>query len=142
MDTNVLAYAEGLGDGVRLEQALSVLKRGYIGHDLVFPAQVLAELFRVLVKTGSVSASDAQRRVMSWREKGTVAPTSVETLVKAFDTVVAHGLQPFDAIVLAAAGEAGCSLLVTEDMQDGFTAGGVTLVNPFADRPHPLLATL
>jgi predicted nucleic acid-binding protein len=45
-------------------------------------------------------------------------------------------------VILAAAAEAGCRLLVSEDMQAGFTWGGVTIVNPFAAKPDPALALL
>ena len=41
---------------------------------------------------------------------------------------------------LAAAAEAGCRLLLSEDLQDGFTWSGVTVVNPFAEKKHELLA--
>jgi hypothetical protein len=33
-------------------------------------------------------------------------------------------------------------LLLSEDMQDGFVYRGVTVANPFAERIHPLLASL
>ena len=48
----------------------------------------------------------------------------------------------WDSVILAAAAEAGCRLLVSEDMQAGFTCGGVTIVNPFAAKPDPALALL
>jgi len=41
--------------------------------------------------------------------------------------------------MLAAAAEAGCRLLLSEDLQEGFTWGGVRVVNPFAAAVHPLL---
>ena len=41
--------------------------------------------------------------------------------------------------MLSAAGEARCRLLLSEDLQEGFTWGGVTVANPFAATPHPLL---
>jgi predicted nucleic acid-binding protein len=44
--------------------------------------------------------------------------------------------------MLAAAADAGCRLLLSEDLQEGFTWRGVTVVNPFADTRHPLLAAL
>ena len=43
---------------------------------------------------------------------------------------------------MAAAGEAGCRLLLSEDLQDGFTWSGVTVVNPFAKNRHPILTAL
>jgi len=51
-------------------------------------------------------------------------------------------LRIWDAIVLATAAEAGCQMLLTEDLQAGFTWGGVTVVNPFAVPPHTLLMGL
>jgi predicted nucleic acid-binding protein len=44
--------------------------------------------------------------------------------------------------VLAAAAEAGCRLLLSEDLQDGFTWQGVTVTNPFAPTLHPILVGL
>ncbi len=41
--------------------------------------------------------------------------------------------------MFGAAAEAGCRLLLSEDLQEGFTWGGVTVVNPFAATVHPLL---
>ena len=43
---------------------------------------------------------------------------------------------------LAAAGNAGCRLLLSEDTQQGFTWNGVTVVNPFSVRRHELLEGL
>lgn len=42
-------------------------------------------------------------------------------------------------MIWATAKRAGCRLLLTEDGQDGFALGGVTLVNPFASPHSPLL---
>ncbi|HZC22176.1 MAG TPA: VapC toxin family PIN domain ribonuclease, partial [Candidatus Binatia bacterium] len=48
----------------------------------------------------------------------------------------------WDAIILSAAAEAGCRLLLSEDLQAGFTWNGVTVANPFAAKKHELLAEL
>jgi predicted nucleic acid-binding protein len=43
-------------------------------------------------------------------------------------------------MILAAASEARCRLLLSEDMRDGLAWRGVTITNPLTDSPHPLLA--
>ncbi len=48
----------------------------------------------------------------------------------------------WDAIVLATAAEAGCRMLLSEDMQHGFTWSGVTIVNPLVTPSHWLLESL
>jgi predicted nucleic acid-binding protein len=39
----------------------------------------------------------------------------------------------YDALVVAAAADAGCRVLLTEDMQHGRKFGGVTIQNPFLE---------
>ena len=69
-----------------------------------------------------------------------LAPTLASTFSDAVDLATEHKLQIFHAIILTASAEAGCRLLLSEDMQDGFVWRGVTVVNPFVAVPHPLLA--
>ena len=44
-----------------------------------------------------------------------------------------HGLSFYDALIVAAAIEAGCDTLFTEDMQHGRRIGGLAIVNPFLE---------
>jgi len=61
-------------------------------------------------------------------------------MINATDLASDHGLTIWDSVILAASAEAQCRLLLSEDLQDGFTWGGVTVTNPFAPALHPLLA--
>ena len=63
-------------------------------------------------------------------------------MIAATDLAVAHQLGIWDAIVLSAAADAGCRLLLSEDLQDGFTWRGVTVANPFATPRNPLLEAM
>ena len=53
-----------------------------------------------------------------------------------------HQLQFWDSLILAIAAQARCRVLLSEDMQQGFTWGGVTVVNPYSTNPHALLEQL
>jgi len=68
--------------------------------------------------------------------------TSAEVMLAAADLATDHQLSIWDSVVLSAAAESGCRLLLTEDMQEGFTWKGVTVTNPFATSKHELLAAL
>lgn len=57
----------------------------------------------------------------------------------AVDLATVHQISIWDAVILAAAVQAGCRLLLSEDLQHGFSWGGVTVVNPFIVPRHPLL---
>lgn len=141
VDTNVLVYAEGIGDAPRIARAQDVLD-GIPNRDVVFPVQALAELAHVLARKTPLASSDIRMRIDRWMLQGTLAPTMESTLQIALSLSAEHRFQVFDAIVLAASAEAGCRMLLTEDMQDGFVWQGVTVVNPFAETVHPLLADL
>lgn len=141
-DTNVLAYAEG-SDDVAKQQVAGELVAALNGHELVLPLQTAAELHQYLVRKKRKTRREAHAALSSWqaifaREAGTTATV----LASALELATEHQFQIFDAIILAASAEAECRLLLSEDMQDGFVWSGVTVVNPFVARPHPLLADL
>ena len=80
--------------------------------------------------------------MLSWRDAYAVVETSAAVIVNATDLASDHGLTIWDSVVLAASAEAECRLLLSEDLQEGFTWRGVTVTNPFAATLHPMLAAL
>lgn len=145
LDTNLLVYAacveSGPHDKAKIAAAPSILDRLASGTDVVIPAQVLGELFSVLVRSGR-TRDLARDKVLAIAEGVAVAATSPTTSISALDLAVEHRLQIWDAIVLTAAAEAGCAFLLSEDMQHGFTWRGVTILNPFLDPMDERLAAL
>lgn len=53
-------------------------------------------------------------------------------LALAVDAAASGLLSFWDSVLVATADEAGCSLILSEDMHDGMRLGGVTVRNPFA----------
>lgn len=138
LDTNVLAYAEGVDDLARQNQAKDVLKR-LRKDDLVISVQILGELYNVLVRKGRTRES-AKAAVQFWCGPIEVVETGRALMTAAIELASQHHLRIWDGLILAAAAESGCSLLISEDFQDGFAWNGVTVANPFATPLHPLLA--
>ena len=141
LDTNVLAYAEGTNGAAKRDQALELIQR-LPSASIVLPAQTLGELFNVLVRKARRRRAQARAAVLSWRDAYPVEETSASVVVRAMDLACDHGLGIWDSVVLAASAEAECRLLLSEDLQDGFTWRGVTVANPFAPALHPLLTAL
>jgi predicted nucleic acid-binding protein len=138
LDTNILAYAEGLNGGAKQQAALDLLQK--LPQDLVvLPVQTLGELFNVLVREAGRSPADARMAILSWRDSFTLQETTAEAMINAADLAAQHRINIWNAAILAAAADAGCRLLLSENMQDGFTWSGVTVANPFAPLRHPLL---
>jgi predicted nucleic acid-binding protein len=108
----------------------------------VIPAQVLGELFNVLVRKAGRSRETANDVLLSWRDAFSTAATEPLTMLLAADLAADHQLGIWDSVILATASQAGCRLLLSEDMQDGFTWGGVTVVNPFSETTSAMLESL
>ena len=140
-DTNVLAYAEGVNAGEKRDAALDLVRRVPQAAAVV-PVQVLGELFNVLVCKAGWSKPDARAALLAWRDVFPVAATSPEIMLVAADLAADHGFGIWDAVILSVASHTGCRLLLSEDMQDGFTWGGVTIANPFRPDRHVLLQAL
>lgn len=141
LDTNILAYAEGVDSEAMQLRALDVM-RSLDPAQMVVAVQALGELFNVLVRKGGRTRDDARQRVQEWRANLNVAETSYEVLLAAIEISTTHKLFIWDSVVLAVAAQAGCRALLSEDMHHGFTWSGTTVINPFAEEAHPLLATL
>lgn len=140
LDTNILAYAEGVNGSRMKRTALELIERLPAGS-AVLPVQTLGELFRLLVGKAGRSARDARFAILHWHNAFPLIDTSSAVLVAAIDLTV-NRFSIWDAVIVCAAAEAGCTLLLSEDMQDGFLWNGVTIVNPFAPARHPLLQAL
>lgn len=141
LDTNILAYAEGVNGPARKKEALEIVAK--LPPDGCFlPVQVLGELFQVLVRKASRSPERGRAAIMSWRDAFPLIETSSAILLMAIDLASEHRLSIWDSVVLSAAATAGCRLLLSEDLQEGFTWSGVTATNPFSPQKHELLAAL
>jgi predicted nucleic acid-binding protein len=141
LDTNLLVYSEGIDDDARRDAAVALIDR-IPRLTLFLPVQVLGEFFLVLRRKGRYSAQEARETVLRWTDSFPLIAISQNVLFAAMDLAGEHGLSIWDSIVIAAAVEGECRLLLSEDMQDGFTYRGLTIANPFSDQPHPLLATM
>lgn len=141
LDTNILACAEGVNGSDRKRAALDLVER-LTPETTLLPVQTLAELFNVLVKKAHRAPPAARDAVLSWGDAFPLIETSNEILAAACDLSADHRMNFWDAVIVAASADAGCRLLLSEDLQDGFTWSGVTVVHPFAAKRHPLLDAL
>jgi predicted nucleic acid-binding protein len=142
-DTNILVYLQGVqnhpDDEAKVQTARLLFRIIATNCVCVAPQQALGELYSVLVRDTRNRELARERILRCLDEFDAIAP-STETFVDAIDLATEHKLQFWDALIVATAAIGGCSLLLSEDMQDGFAWRGVTVVNPFAKKLHKRLA--
>ena len=126
-DTNVLVYAIGQQDA-RTPTAEALLARGGL-----ISVQVLNELAAVAHRKLRMSWPDIAEALEAIR---ILCPGPVPVTVGVHDAALRlagqYGFHIYDALIVAAALEAECATLYTEDLQTGQVIDGrLTIDNPF-----------
>jgi predicted nucleic acid-binding protein len=125
-DTTILIYAISAGD------SRAAIAEGLLASGGNLSVQVLNEFAAVAKKKLKLSwdevaeALDAARALCD-----AAAPLTVAIHEAALGIAERYGYHLYDALILAAALDAGCDVLYTEDMQDGQKVGALTIRNPF-----------
>lgn len=141
LDSNFIIYAEDMFVDPRRKKALALLND--IPPDrILIPVQSAGETLNWLVKKGKVPKALAAERVAFWLDQYKSQPTTLPVMSAARELLSSHNFQVWDSVILAASAEAGADILLSEDMQHGFTWRGVTVVNPFLPEPSHLLQKL
>ena len=129
-DTNVLVYADDKRAGTKQTRAIDLVEEHRRDGTGVVSLQVLQEYFVTVTRKLNVDSPLARRKVEILSEFDVVVP-DVADILAAIDLHRLHGFSFWDALVLRAATQAGCSVLLTEDFQDGREINGIQVLNPF-----------
>ena len=141
LDTNVLVYAANRDAGDRHRAAVGLIERA-IRADCILTLQTLAEFYTVVTRKGHLDTAAALSLLIEWRAVFPVHAADEEVLDEAIDATREHGLAFWDAMLWATVKQAGCRVLITEDMQSGRTLGGVAFLNPFRPDTAEIIATV
>jgi len=127
LDTNVLLYIAS-ADAAKADRAEAVLAQGG-----AISVQVLNELTNVCRRKMRLSWLETHAFLDMLRALLAVHPLTVQTHETGLALAERYGFSIYDAMIVAAAMQAGCDSLLSEDMQHGMALdGGLRIVNPFA----------
>lgn len=131
IDTNVLVYAEASDAPTKQRAALALLKQLYEQGSGVLSTQVLQEYCNVGLKKLRLPAQLLRARLDLYEQFEVVQVTP--TIVRAgLDLHQTRSIAFYDALIVASAQTAGCSVLYSEDLNTGEKMGPVRIVDPFA----------
>lgn len=132
-DTNLFIYQlEGL-DQRKAELADRLIRQGIERGTACISFQVIQECLNTALCKAEIPLTPAQ--MQSYLE-AVLAPlyrisASLGLYRRALDIQTRYRYGFYDALIIAAALEAGCSRLYSEDLQGGQQIEGLTIVNPF-----------
>jgi predicted nucleic acid-binding protein len=130
-DTNILVYALGGRKQSTPEARIAVAHQIVIRGGIV-SVQVLNEFVQVCRRKAALSWDQILGSLEVVKQLcGLAIPITMETHNAAIDICRRYGYHIYDSLILAAAEQAGCTTVYTEDMQHGQTIGKLTIVNPF-----------
>jgi predicted nucleic acid-binding protein len=94
--------------------------------------QVLSEFYLVTTqRLAKPIDRETARREVRQLEAWTPLPLSADVREAAWQAQDRYGFSWWDSLVVGAARVARCSVLLTEDLQDGQEIGGLRVLNPF-----------
>ncbi|MDE2667984.1 MAG: PIN domain-containing protein [Acidobacteriota bacterium] len=131
-DSNILIYAADRSEPEKQFQARRLLNSAIENETGTLSVQVLGEFFSVVTKRipNPLSVEEAEAII----ERTAVLPV-VEldwSLVRrAIDTHKEYGISYWDSLIVAAAEKAGCTRIISEDLNSGQSYHGITVVDPF-----------
>ena len=135
LDSNVLIYLFDREDKKRRSIAEQLLQQAIETGSAVISYQVVQETLNVITHKvqPALTASEAQAALRDiliplWR----IMPSG-GLYHRGLEIQSRYRYSFYEAMIIAAALEAGCTCLYTEDMQHGQKVEGLTIINPFID---------
>jgi predicted nucleic acid-binding protein len=132
VDTNILVYAHASAEGKKHNIAKALIDELWRSGRGVISAQVLQEFCYVLTRKMRPPrpVPDVVKRaldLLNW----TIVPGSALLSISALELSESHKVSYWDALIIGAAQTAECSVLYTEDLNNGQQFGSLRVVNPF-----------
>lgn len=131
-DTNILIYASDHSEPEKQSQARRLLKSAIENDTGVVSAQVLSEFFTVVTRRiqQPLSIEEAEHVI----EQLTILPVvelDLALVRQAIGTCRRYQISYWDSLIVAAAEKAGCTRIVSEDLNPGQSYHGIAVVDPF-----------
>ena len=130
VDTNVLLYADDTRDAFKQAQSRNWLLALLQRRSGRLSTQVLNEYYANVTRKLKLPQGDARakvRRFQLW-QPWQIDHQTVET---AWGIEARFGLSYWDSLIVAAAAQAGCTHVISEDMGHEQHYGAVQVINPF-----------
>ena len=125
-DTNVLLYLLS-ADAAKADRVEETLAAG-----ATISVQVLNEFASVALRKLGMQAAEVRDALEPIITVCKVVPLTIEIHQSGLQLAERYGFSFYDALIVAAAIDSGCTTLITEDLQHGqVIAGTLTISNPF-----------
>ena len=130
LDTNILVYSVDQEAGPRRDIARQIIRRAALLPCLL-PLQTISEFYAVVTRKQKMPRLEAARVAADIMAVFQTIPATATAISAAMAIASAGHTSFWDALLIATAGDAGCTTILTEDLGDGTVVHGVRVLNPF-----------
>ena len=128
VDTNVLIYFISAEEGKKIKAKEAI----FSSQDVYISSQVISEFISVCFSKELLGLEEIITLVNDLIEALRFSSVEESTIKKALQIKKDSKYSYWDSLIIASALENNCSILYTEDMQDGQVVdGNLTIINPF-----------
>jgi predicted nucleic acid-binding protein len=133
LDSNVLLYTFDKADPRKQRIARFLVETALKDGTACISYQVVQEVLNVLTRKHDppISTGDAMQCLAVTLDPLWRVQPSADLVRSGISVRERYGFSFYDSLIVAAALSAGCSRLLTEDMQHGQRIEGLTIENPF-----------
>ena len=133
LDTNIFVYSLDRTVPAKARRAATLIRDGLENGNGIVSYQVVQEFFNVAFRRFAqpMSAFAAEEYLNTIFRPLLVVHSSPALFISALQVYAQHHLSWYDSLIVAAAQEAGCSVLYSEDMQLGQRVNHLRIEDPF-----------
>lgn len=138
IDTNILVYSFDTANSAKCSIARAIVEEALTGNKGVISYQVVQEFLNVATRKFAtpLHLDDAKVYLNRVLEPLCDVYASLELYEHALDVSQRWQYSFYDALIIAAAVQSGCSRLYSEDLQHGQKIQQLEIVNPFIAATH------
>ncbi|MEJ1967172.1 MAG: PIN domain-containing protein [Rhizomicrobium sp.] len=133
LDSNLLVYFYDGRDPQKQALAQQLIAAA-AACDCVIGLQAVGEFFAVSTRKGILPRPDAGREALNYLSAFPTFQATASAHRIAAREAVAGRFSYWDCVLVASAEEAGCTILLSEDMHEGARLGGITVRHPFGPK--------
>jgi predicted nucleic acid-binding protein len=133
LDTNIFVYSLDRTNPPKAKVALRIIQEQAAHGNGVISFQVVQEFFNVAFKrfAATMTPDDGTSYLLTVLRPFLAVHSSIALYSTALAICSRHQLSWYDSLIVAAASEANCTVLYSEDLQHGAKINGVRIENPF-----------
>lgn len=138
LDTNLFIYQIETEDEAKAAVANQIIRLGIETDNACISFQVVQECLNTIVRKAEICLTKEQ--AIHYLD-ASLSPLlriypSIPLYRRGLNIQSRYKFSFYDSLIIAAALEAGCKTLYSEDLQHGQRIEGLTIQNPFSDKTH------